>query len=119
MPIRRNLPTALLTAWFSLFGLWDSAGAQFMLPEIILSPGAKYADDQRAWQGIPGIERTPDGRLWATWYSGGEGEGKPNNYVLLAGSSDNGETWTKPQVVVVPPEGERDFDPCLWLDPMN
>ena len=37
-----------------------------------------YADDQRQFQGIPSIAMTPGGRLWATWYSGGAGEGPDN-----------------------------------------
>jgi predicted neuraminidase len=84
---------------------------------IIDDPGPDYADDQRRWQGIPGIERAPGGRLWATWYSGGEGEG-PGNYVLLVTSADGGRTWSAPQRVVHPPVLEcRCFDPCLWCDP--
>lgn len=43
--------------------------------------GSEYSSRSRRWQGIPGIERAPGGRLWATWYSGGPGEG-PENYVL-------------------------------------
>ena len=31
----------------------------------------KYTSVKRMWQGIPGIERTKGGRLFATWYSGG------------------------------------------------
>ena len=71
---------------------------------------------QRRWQGIPGIERTPSGRLWATWYSGGEGEG-PENFVLLSTSADDGETWAGPCVIIDPPGKVRAFDPCLWHDP--
>src|SRR5450759_5740944 len=84
---------------------------------IIDDPGPGYADARRLWQGIPGIERAPGGRLWATWYSGGEGEG-PGNYVLLVTSADAGRTWSTPQRVVHPADAAcRCYDPCLWCDP--
>ena len=35
------------------------------------SPGPKYADGMRLFQGIPGLERARNGRLWAVWYAGG------------------------------------------------
>jgi hypothetical protein len=73
----------------------------------------KYLFKNRQWQGIPSIERTPNGRLWATWYSGGTGEGI-ENYVLLIYSDDNGITWTKPIIVVDPPGNIRAFDSNIW-----
>ncbi len=84
-------------------------------PAIILNPGPEYADAARTWQGIPGIERARNGRLWATWYSGGPTEGLWN-YVLLHTSGDDGATWS-PVLVVDPPGEVRAFDPCLWIDP--
>lgn len=81
-------------------------------------PGEAYAAPARRWQGIPGIERTPRGRLWATWYSGGETEG-PDNYVLLVSSEDDGETWSQPVLAIDPPGQVRAFDPCLWMDPLG
>jgi len=68
------------------------------------------------FQGIPGIERAANGRLWAVWYGGGTGEGD-ENYVMLATSGDDGETWSDLKVVIDPPDPVRAFDPCLWHDP--
>jgi len=48
-------------------------------------PGEKYAAANRNWQGIPSIERAANGRLWATWHSGGTGETNAN-YALLVRS---------------------------------
>jgi hypothetical protein len=47
-------------------------------PPIKTTPGPEYADSLRAFQGIPGIERAANGRLWATWYGGGKGEDRHN-----------------------------------------
>jgi hypothetical protein len=87
-------------------------------PGVDADPGPAYESGARAWQGIPGLERTPDGRLWATWYSGGETEG-PENYVVLVASDDGGRTWGTPRLVVDPPGQVRAFDPCLWVDPLD
>ncbi len=97
------------------------AEAAMQTAQLNTAPGPEYL--VRQWQGIPGIERTQNGRLWVAYYSGGEGEGpqysKFENYVLLTRSKDNGNTWSKPVVVVDPPGQVRAFDPCLWLDPQG
>jgi len=85
-------------------------------PPIDTSPGPEYADSTRRFQGIPGIERAPNGRLWAAWYSGGDNEG-PENFVLLVTSGDDGRSWSAPTLVIDPPGQVRAFDPCLWHDP--
>ena len=51
-------------------------------PEVQTGDLDKYKAIDRAWQGIPGIEITANGRLWAVWYSGGQTEGN-ENYVVL------------------------------------
>jgi predicted neuraminidase len=56
------------------------------------------------------------GRLWATWYSGGAGEG-PENYVLLATSGDGGLTWSKPVFVIDPESPVRAYDAVVWRAP--
>lgn len=83
---------------------------------VIRTPGAEYSDSARHWQGIPTITRAPGGRLWASWYSGGKGEG-PYNYVVVVTSGDNGQNWSAPQVVIQPSAPVRAYDPCLWTDP--
>ena len=87
-------------------------------PEAIRPAGAAYGPETRIWQGIPGLERAANGRLWAAWYTGGEDE-NPGNHVVLATSGDDGATWVDPVLAVVPGPRRRAFDPCLWLDPKN
>lgn len=93
-------------------------------PQIAMRPvhlkrpvDATYTAKPRAFQGIPGIECARNGVLWATWYAGGPGEG-PLNFVLLARSGDNGNTWNV-EWVIDPPTPVRAFDPCLWMDPQG
>ena len=87
-------------------------------PVINLTPGTQYQSQSRTWQGIPGIERARNGRLWATWYTGGSGEG-PDNYVVLVTSDDDGLNWTQPVVVIDPPGRVRAYDPAIWIDPQG
>jgi predicted neuraminidase len=70
----------------------------------------------RLWQGIPGIERSPSGRLWCTFFSGGPREPDPANRILLTTSPD-GRHWADPAPIVDPPGPTRAYDPALWLDP--
>ncbi len=86
--------------------------------KIIYAPGSKHQTSSREFQGIPGIEVAPNGRIWATWYGGGRAEG-PENFVLLVTSADNGLTWSEPLAVIDPPGNIRAFDPVLWLDPLG
>ena len=87
-------------------------------PRIVFSPGPEYGTHARQWQGIPGIERAANGRLWATWYSGTDGEG-PGNFAVLVTRANGSDTWSEPVVVTDPGRGRRAFDPCLWHDPIG
>lgn len=70
----------------------------------------------RKWQGIPSIDISRDGLLYASWYSGGEGEG-PNNYVMMHKSADGGRTFTSPVAVINPDGHTRAYDPAVFTDP--
>lgn len=87
-------------------------------PAIIPAPGdaTRFAARHRQWQGIPTLERTAAGRLWAAWYSGGPGEGH-ENFVILSHSDDDGATWSPPVLAIAPEGYVRAYDPCLWIDP--
>ncbi|MDD4870748.1 MAG: sialidase family protein [Kiritimatiellae bacterium] len=90
-------------------------------PPVNTAPGPEYTDNTRIFQGIPGIERAANGRLWALWYAGGKdepGEG-PGNYVVLVTSADDGKTWSSPKLVIDPPGPVRAYDPTLWHDPQG
>jgi hypothetical protein len=84
-----------------------------------LNPGPQYASAARLWQGIPSIERSHNGRLWATYFSGGVKEPAVENYVLLVRSDDDGFTWSNPLFVIDPPGRVRTLDSCLWFDPQG
>ncbi|QDT90179.1 sialidase family protein [Gimesia algae] len=90
----------------------------FVHPQVNFSPGTESNSEARKYQGIPSIERAPDGRLWAGWYAGPINEDR-FNYVMAATSGDDGKTWSDLKFVINP-DGDgprRASDPCFWLDP--
>jgi predicted neuraminidase len=73
---------------------------------------------KRTWQGIPGLERTAKGRVFASWFTGGPKEPSPDNTVLLSHSDDRGKTFSPPEAIALPTsDGTRCYDPTLWIDP--
>ena len=77
----------------------------------------KYETGQRIWQGIPSIEVTAKGRIFACWYSGATKETLGNYCVLV--KSDDGANFSEPIAVTEYGMEHRCFDPCLWIDPLG
>ncbi|NLN04344.1 MAG: helix-turn-helix domain-containing protein [Clostridiaceae bacterium] len=75
----------------------------------------QFNTSHRLWQGIPGIEISEKGRLFATFYSGGTKE-EFGNYCLLIISDDDGYTWSEPVAVAYNGPASRCYDPFLWMD---
>ncbi|MFV2066992.1 MAG: sialidase family protein [Pirellulales bacterium] len=111
-------PLSLATVCFSAEKVEQAEDPAAAPPPINSTPGPEYADDVRMFQGIPSLERAPNGRLWAMWYGGGVTEDR-HNYVMLVTSGDDGQTWSGLKLVIDPDRDGpvRAFDPCLWLDP--
>ena len=94
--------------------------ALLLMPLALLQAAEPVVVDlsQRTWQGIPGVERTTKGRVYASWFTGGPKEPSPDNTVVLSYSDDAGKTFTPPEAMGLPTnDGTRCFDPTLWIDP--
>ena len=74
--------------------------------------------DNVRWLGIPAVERTKKGRLFAAWYTGADGENL-GNYVPLILSDDDGRTWSEPVAAAWFGHEARAYDECLWIDPLG
>jgi len=121
MTIRPLLPLLLLLSPVA-------PAAESRLPDLALqpqsvltAPGSEYAKSTRGAQGVPGIERTAKGRLWAAWFAGKNKNAveQPYTHVVVATSDDDGRSWLDPKIVIPPLRFVRAFDPCLWIDPLG
>lgn len=88
-------------------------------PVMNTSPLPKYDHDKLDYGMTIGMERTPKGRLWACWVAGGD---SPKAFFVLATSDDDGETWSKPRLVVdshspALPHDRSVLVGNLWTDP--
>lgn len=89
-------------------------------PKILFRPDApRFLDENRLWQGIPSVEITEGGTLYAIFYSGGKTEQR-GNFAVLIKSADGGRTWNGPELAVEHLNPEmRVFDPNIWCDPLG
>jgi hypothetical protein len=90
-------------------------------PVLNTSPLPDYDYGQLDYGMTIGIERTPGGRLWACWVAGGD---SPKAFFVLASSDDDGETWSKPRLVVDThsadlPRPRSTLVGNLWTDPLG
>jgi hypothetical protein len=90
-------------------------------PRLNTSPLPEYDYDRLDYGMTIGIERTPRGRLWACWVGGGD---SPKAFFVLATSDDDGETWSKPRLVVDSHSPNLPMDRSilvgnLWTDPLG
>jgi hypothetical protein len=67
-------------------------------------------------QGVPGIEKTAKGRLWAIY---GRDVESARNYQVLKHSDDDGRSWSEVKLLIMPQKGVRAMSPTLWLDPQQ
>lgn len=99
-----------------------SAAEDSVDPDIALEPAHVVVNPWRAHipptnrQGVPGIERTANGRLWAIY---GRDVESPRHYQLLKFSDDDGKSWSEPHLMILPRRGVRVSGGCLWIDPQG
>lgn len=88
------------------------------MSEVFTDNLEKYQIENRTWQGIPSMDIDNNGNLYASWYSGGAGEGI-DNYVILQKSTDNGRSFDVPLAIVSPDKITRAYDPSVFTDPFG
>ena len=97
------------------------ADAALVPPKLNTSPLPEYDYDKLDYGMTIGIDRTPGGRLWACWVAGGD---SPEAFFVLATSDDDGETWSKPRLVVDAHDEKLSHDRSVlvgnvWTDPLG
>jgi sialidase-1 len=88
-------------------------------PKLNTNPLPKYDYDKLDYGMTIGIDRTPKGRIWACWVAGGD---SPKAFFVLATSDDDGNSWSKPRLVVdahspTLPRERSTLVGNLWTDP--
>jgi sialidase-1 len=91
------------------------------VPVLHTSPLPKYALSNLDYGMTIGIEKTRGGKIWACWVAGGDDE---NGFFILSRSSDKGNSWSPPLLVIDPHDTtlskkRRTLVGSLWLDPLN
>jgi len=90
----------------------------FNPPQYFGVPDAAHAREKRVMITCPSLAVAPNGRLWASWFTGPKPAEDHNGYVVLVTSADDGKTWQ--EVCICDPDGpgpRRAFDPQLWISP--
>ncbi|TWU12116.1 hypothetical protein CA54_09340 [Symmachiella macrocystis] len=99
----------------------DIADLALIPPTFITKPLPKYDYDKLDYGMTIGIARTRKGRLWAAWVAGEDG---PKAFMVAATSDDDGETWSKPRLVIDSqtlglPIPRSVIVGNLWTDPLG
>ncbi|HAX96281.1 MAG TPA: exo-alpha-sialidase, partial [Prolixibacteraceae bacterium] len=89
-------------------------------PFLNTTPLPEYDYDQLDYGMNLGIAQTPGGRIWAAWVAGGD---SPKAFIVI-NMSDDGETWSKPCLVVDShslnlPMNRTVIVGNLWIDPIG
>lgn len=94
------------------------AGREHPVPIVHRNPGPEYADANRRFGIASSVARTPGGRLWCGFSSGGETEGQ-DNFGVVVYSDDDGRTWSGPFIILDQdgPGGIRTDHVTVWTDP--
>ena len=94
------------------------AGREHPVPLVHRNPGPEYADANRRFGIASSIARTPGGRLWCGFSSGGERESQ-DNFGVVVYSDDDGRTWSQPFLILDQdgPGGIRTDHVTVWTDP--
>lgn len=80
---------------------------------LIASPWPRHIPPTKR-QGVPGIERTAKGRLWAVY---GRDVESTRNYQVLTNSDDDGRSWSDVKLLILPRKGVRAMSASIWIDP--
>ncbi len=65
-----------------------------------------YSPQDRQWQGTPSVACLGK-RIWCAWQTGDSGEPRLFNYVVVAYSDDDGETWVDPFLIIDHPAEDK------------
>lgn len=95
----------VLTAGLTTFGITSTASAA---PTLKLLDTKVISQQPEYYCGWSTVARRANGELWVTWSGGREAHVCPFGQVVAMTSTDNGETWTYPRVLLDSAIDDRD-----------
>ncbi len=111
--------TALLLAPLATLRAADAAAPDRDLAlqpaHVIVNPWPQHIPPTKR-QGVPGIERTANGRLWTVY---GRDVESTRNYQVLRKSDDDGRSWSDVKLVILPRQRVRAMSASIWIDPLG
>ncbi len=115
----RIVTALVLGVYLNFVALYRSDAAEVdhdlaLQPATILINPWKNHVPPTTRQGVPGIERTAEGRLWVLY---GRDVESPRNYQVLRYSDDDGRSWSDIRLMILPQSGVRAMSPAIWIDP--
>ena len=112
----------LITAVVALWTCHVAWAEEPTAPDIALKPAHVIVKPWRFHipptkrQGVPGIERTAKGRLWAVY---GRDVESSRTHQVLTFSDDDGKSWSEAQLMILPRRGVRAMSAAIWIDPQG
>lgn len=122
LPLQQSKPATIVVLCGVLFLADAVRGEEAPNPEIALEPATVMPNPWHFHipptkrQGVPGIECTAKGRLWAVY---GRDVESTRNYQVLKKSDDDGQTWSDVQLMVMPQRNVRAMSAAVWIDPQQ
>ncbi|MDX1945857.1 MAG: sialidase family protein [Pirellulaceae bacterium] len=82
---------------------------------VLINPWKNHVPPTKR-QGVAGIERTAQGRLWAVY---GRDVESTRNYQVLKRSDNDGQSWSDVKLMIMPQKDVRAMSPAIWIDPQG
>jgi hypothetical protein len=82
---------------------------------VVVAPWKQHVPTTKR-QGVPGIERTAQGRLWAVY---GRDVESTRNFQIVRSSDDDGASWSDVRLMILPRQGTRAMSASIWIDPQG
>ena len=82
---------------------------------VIIAPWKQHIPPTKR-QGVAGIERTTEGRLWVVY---GRDVESTRNFQIVRSSDDAGRSWSDVRLMILPREGIRAMSASVWIDPQG
>lgn len=120
--IRKTLKRPAFCLLLVVLAMSSVAHAEELDPDIALEPATVLVNPWRFHvpptrrQGVPGIERTAQGRLWVVY---GRDVESPRNYQVVKYSDSDGRRWSDVKLMIMPQREVRAMSATIWIDPQG